>query len=136
MMMRHLVTGTLVLSALAVAAPQALGQEQPAVKRTELIRAPLEGMEGKEGVVFRAEFPPGAVASRHSHPGQEFIYIIDGTLVVEPDGAPAETLKAGDITTNPARRVHQGTNPSTTESTRVLVFMLAEKGQPLTTPAE
>jgi quercetin dioxygenase-like cupin family protein len=137
MMARHLVAGTLALAAVAVAAPAALAQQQPpAVKRTELMRVPIAGTEGKEGVVFRADFPPGAVSPRHTHPGQEFLYVLDGTLVIEPDGGPAETVKAGGTSTNPTGRVHTAKNPSATEPTHVLVFLLAEKGQPLATPAK
>jgi quercetin dioxygenase-like cupin family protein len=136
MMARHLIAGTLALAAVAVVAPVALGQQPPAVKRTELMRAPIEGVEGKEGVVYTADFPPGGVAPRHTHPGEEFIYVLDGTLVVEPDGGPAETIKAGGTSTNPAGRVHTAKNPSATEPTKVLVFLVAEKGQPLATPAK
>lgn len=136
MMIRRLVASTLVLSAVAVTALPASGQQQQqAVKLTELMRVSIEGVEGKEGVVFTAEIPPGTV-SRHSQSGQEFIYVLEGTYVLEPDGGPAKTLEAGDTATHPARRVHTARNPSTTEPARVLVFMLAEKGQPLVTPAQ
>ena len=113
----------------------AAAQEQT-VTRTELMRVPVEGVEGKEGVIYRADFPPGAKAPRHTHPGQEFIYVLDGTLVIEPDGGPPETIKAGGTSTNPPGRVHAARNPSATEPTHVLGFLLANKGQPLATAAK
>jgi len=104
------------------------------VTRTELLRKPASGIEGKEVVVFLADLPPGAVAGRHSHPGDEAIYMLQGALVFEPDGEQAFELKAGQITFNPAKHIHKARNASSSEPAKVLNCMLAEKGQPLATP--
>ena len=131
---RHLVAAMLVVSVGFALAP-ASAQEQT-VTRTELMRVPVEGLEGKEGVVYRADFAPGAVAPRHSHPGREFIYVLEGSLILEPDGMAAQTLKAGETATQPAHHVHSANNPSASEPTRVLVFMTVGKGEPLAIPAK
>ena len=104
------------------------------VTRTELLRKPASGIEGKEVVVFLADLPPGAVAGRHSHPGDEAIYMLQGALVFEPDGEQPFELKAGQITFNPAKHIHKARNASSSEPAKVLNCMLAEKGQPLATP--
>jgi quercetin dioxygenase-like cupin family protein len=105
------------------------------VTRTELLRKPISGIEGKEVIVFVADVPPGAVAGRHAHPGDEAIYMLQGALRFEPDGGQPFELKAGQITFNPAKHVHMARNVSSSEPAKVLNCMLAEKNQPLTLPA-
>ena len=104
------------------------------VTRTELLRKPVSGVEGKELVVFVADLPPGAVAGRHNHPGDEAIYMLQGALRFEPEGGQPFELKAGQIAFNPAKHIHKATNASSSEAAKVLNCMLAEKGQPLATP--
>src|SRR4051794_30726657 len=89
--------------------------QQQTVTRTELMRVPIEGIEGRETVVYTADFAPGAVAPRHTHPGQEFLYVIAGGLVLEPEGMAAQTVKAGETATQPAGHAHLVRNASTTE---------------------
>ena len=105
------------------------------VTRTELLRKPISGVEGKEVVVFVADLPPGAVAGRHAHPGDEAIYMLQGALLFEPDGGQPFELKANQITFNPAKHAHKATNRSSSETAKVLNCMLADKGQPLTISA-
>ena len=104
------------------------------VTRTELLRKPISGADGKEFVVFVADLPPGAVAGRHFHPGDEAIYMLQGALLFEPDGGQPFELKTGQIAFNPAKHIHKATNASSSEAAKVLNCMLAEKGQPLATP--
>lgn len=104
------------------------------MKRTELLRKPASGIEGKEVVVFVADFPPGAAAGRHGHPGDEASYLLQGALVLEPDGGQPLELKAGQMAFNPAKRIHNVRNPSSSEPAKLLNCMVAEKGQPLATP--
>ena len=59
--------------------PAASTQDEP-IKRTVLFRGDLEGATGKEIVVFVADLAPGAVGSKHYHPGPEFFYVLEGTL--------------------------------------------------------
>jgi quercetin dioxygenase-like cupin family protein len=104
--------------------------EEP-IKRTVLFRGDLEGVEGKEIVIFIAELAPGAVGSKHYHPGPEFFYVIEGTLAHEPEGVSPHMMKAGGFGSNPNKSVHIVRNPSTTERAKVIDFLIAEKGQPL-----
>jgi len=109
---------------------------QEPIKRTVLFRGNLEGVEGKEIVIFIAELAPGAVGSKHYHPGPEFFYVLEGTLAHEPEGGPAHLMKAGDFGSNPDKSVHTIRNPNTTARARAIDFLVSEKGQPLVVPVK
>jgi quercetin dioxygenase-like cupin family protein len=111
-----------------------LAAQQAAFTRTVLQKIDLTA-PGREAVQVRAEFPPGAVAGRHTHPGEELIYVIDGTLVLEVEGRGPVTLKAGDVASVPAATVHDGRNIGT-GTARVLTTYIVEKGKPLATAAK
>jgi quercetin dioxygenase-like cupin family protein len=109
--------------------------QQPApFKRTELQRADLSA-PGREGVQAIAEIMPGAAAGRHTHPGEELGYVLEGTVVVEMDGKPAMTLTAGQFFIIPAGRIHNATNKGN-GTAKVLATYFVEKGKPLATPAK
>jgi quercetin dioxygenase-like cupin family protein len=113
-----------------------LSAQQEPVTRTILQQKDLEGAAGKEVIMYRADLISGGAAPRHFHPGPELVYVLEGSLVLEPDGQPPVTLKAGDSAHAPAKHIHSAKNPSTTAPTKVLVFLVGEKGQPLATPAQ
>jgi quercetin dioxygenase-like cupin family protein len=119
----------------AVGATYVNAQNTPQITRTEILRKPMSAVEGKEVVVFTADVPPGGVADRHYHPGDEAIYMLQGALVFTPDHEQPFELKAGEITFNPAKHIHQAKNTSASEPAKVLNCMIAEKGQPLAIPA-
>ena len=106
------------------------------VTRTTLQQKDIEGAAGKEVIMYVADLIPGGVAGRHSHPGPEVAYVLEGSLVVEPDGKPALTLKKGESFHNPAKAVHNAKNGSTTAPANVLVVLIGEKGAPLSTPVK
>src|SRR5262245_10519393 len=74
----------------------------------------LEETAGKEIIMYRAELVPGGVAGRHTHPGSELAYVLEGTLLFEIDGQPPVTLKAGESVHVPAKQIHNAKNGSTT----------------------
>jgi len=108
--------------------------ETPSFKRVELQRHDLS-TPGREAVVARAEFQAGAVAPKHTHPGEEFGYVLEGELVVEIEGKPALKLKAGDSFFVPAGQVHSGKNTGKTAAA-VLSTYIIEKDKPLATPVK
>jgi len=113
-------TGVVGLTARAILAqssppgPAASTQDEP-IKRTVLFRGDLEGAPGKEIVVFVADLAPGAVGSKHYHPGPEFFYVLEGTLAHEPEGGSPHIMKTGAFGSNPNKGIHVIRNPSTTE---------------------
>jgi quercetin dioxygenase-like cupin family protein len=76
-------------------------------------------------------FHPGGALGRHFHPGPELIYVLEGALLLEQDGHPPVTLKAGDTVHLPSHP--QSANASTTAQAKALVFLVGEKGQPIIT---
>jgi quercetin dioxygenase-like cupin family protein len=114
----------------------AVAEDQP-IKRTELIRADVANSAGQETVLYVAEVSPGATGARHTHYGDEFVYVLEGTLVVTPDGKEPITLKQGEVAhLAPADGVHAAKNGSASEPARVLVILIMEKGKPLAEPAK
>ena len=112
-----------------------VGAQAAKMSRTELVRKPLSGVEGKEVVLFVADFPAGVAAGRHGHPGDEAMYVVQGSIVVEPDGGQPIQLKAGQATLNPAKKIHNVKNPSSSEPAKLLNCLVAEKGGALASPA-
>src|SRR6516162_9927676 len=104
--MRHMMSRALLAFGLcllgvalgAVGAKYVSAQNPAQITRTEILRNPMSGLEGKEVVVFLADVPPGGIAARHYHPGDEAIYMLQGSLLFEPDHEQAFELKAGEIT--------------------------------------
>jgi len=115
---------------------QVLIAQQAPVTRTILQQKDLEGVAGREVIMFRAELAPGAALGRHYHPGPEFFYVMEGTLTFEPEGQPPVTLKAGDSGYSPAGLIHNARNASTEAPAKLIGFWIPEKGQPLVTPAK
>lgn len=115
---------------------QLLPAQQGPVVRTMLQQKDLDGVTGKELVMYRAEAVPGFPGEKHYHSGPEFVYILDGTLLVESDGQPSVTLKAGESAYLPAGDRHIAKNGSGTAPVKLLAIIIAEKGQPLTSPVK
>ena len=110
-----------------------VAQGTPQNTRTEILHKPMSDVANKDFVVVLAEVPPGGVVSKHFHPGDETIYMLQGALNFESaDGEPF-LLKAGEITYVPAKRIHQAKNMSATETAKALISIIAEKGQPSST---
>jgi quercetin dioxygenase-like cupin family protein len=111
-------------------------QDHP-IKRTELHRSDLADIVGKEAVIYIADVMPGAVGGRHTHYGDEYVYVLEGTLIVTPDGQQPITLRKGDVAhIAPKDGVHAAKNGSSSEPARALVFIVAEKEKPLAEPAK
>ena len=97
--------------------------------RTDLQRHDLS-IPGREVFQARVDFAPGASFPRHRHPGEEIIYVLQGTLEYEVDGKRV-TLNSGDVLFVPAGTVHAARNVGTTQATELATYVL-EKGKPLT----
>ena len=91
-------------------------------------------MDGKEIVIFIADLAPGAVGSKHYHPGPEYFYVLEGTLAHAPEDGPEHMMKVGDFGSNPNAGVHTIRNPDPTARARAIDFLISEKGQPLVVP--
>ena len=81
------------------------------------------------------EVAPGVSAGRHSHHGDEFGYVLEGTALLEVEGQAPITLNAGDTYHIQARHVHDAQNTGTIPA-RVLAIWVVEKEKPFATPAQ
>ena len=110
-------------------------QEKPApFKRTLLQKHDLTA-HGREGIQVIAEFIPGAAAGKHTHPGEEMGYVLEGSLQLEIQGKPPVTLHAGQAFFVPANTVHDGKNVGK-GPLKVLATYIIEKGKPVATPVK
>ncbi len=122
---------TLVTLAVAGIVAGVSGQ-QAGFTRTVLQQGDLS-MPGREVVTAIAEFQPGATVGRHTHPGEEAGYVLEGTILLEQAGKPPVTLGAGQTFFIPAGTVHNATSTKSARA-RVLATYIVEKGKALATP--
>ena len=120
------------VAVLLLIASMLLAQAPAAFKRTLLQQVDLS-VAGREAVTAVAELQPGAVAGRHTHPGEEVGYVLDGSVTVEIDGKPPMSLTAGKAFIIPAGAVHNAKNTGSGLA-KILATYIVEKGKPLATP--
>jgi quercetin dioxygenase-like cupin family protein len=120
------------ICAFAFVAPQAIAQSAPPIKRIPLQKFEVPGA-GYETVIGIAEIAPNVNIGRHTHPGVEAGYVIEGELVLMVAGQPDKPLKAGDSYQMPPGAAHDA--KSGPQGAKVLATYVVEKGKPLATPA-
>ena len=122
------------IAAAAVMAAVAVGAaQQAAFKRTEVQRIDLS-TPGREAVMVVADIPTGATSGRHTHPGEEVGYVLEGAIVLDVAGKSPVTLKTGQGFAIPAGVPHSATNKAAAPA-RVLANYIIEKGKAIATPA-
>jgi len=85
---------------------------------------------GREVIQTRVDIDPGAAFPKHMHPGEEIIYVIEGTIEYDVEGKPPATLKAGDVLFIPAGTIHAAKNVGSTNAAELGTYVV-EKGKPL-----
>ena len=108
--------------------------QQAGFKRTLLQTQDLSIPE-KVVVQALAEFSPGVAAGRHTHPGEEIGYVLEGQLEIKIDGKPSQIIQAGQTFFIPSGMVHDGINTNS-GNTKVLATYVVEKGKPVATPVK
>ena len=99
-MKRTVVMRTLALAvgiALGMVGSQMLNAQQEPVTLQALLKTDLPGIEGKAFLVEQVELAPGVVAGKHYHPGNVFVYVLEGVGILEIEGKPAVTQQAGSM---------------------------------------
>jgi quercetin dioxygenase-like cupin family protein len=112
--------------ALHVAQAQLAGTRRIDLQRHDL-SAP-----GREVIQARVEIDPGVTSPRHTHPGEEIIYVLEGSLEYQVEGKPPVTLKAGDVLFIPAGTIHAAKNVGSGNAAELATYVV-EKGKPLVT---
>ena len=120
------------MTILALIGAHAARAQQSGLKRTDLQRHDLS-VPGREVIQTRVEFEPGYAFPRHTHPGEEIIYVLEGSLEYQVEGKPPVTLRAGDVLFVPAGTVHAATNVGSGNGTELATYVV-EKGKPLLVP--
>lgn len=94
----------------------------------EMLRAAISGVEGLEVIISDVVIPPGAEVPRHYHPGEEFVYVIEGDAIHVEEGQPDRVLKAGDAMVIRPEAVHAPRGGE--KGARAIVFRVHKAGQP------
>jgi len=118
-------------SGLTLAAAQA---QQPGLRRTDLLQHDLSVPARKVDQV-RVDFDPGAVSIKHSHPGEEIAYVLEGSLEYQLEGRSPVTLHAGETLFIPAGVAHVARNVGSGSASELATYIV-EKGVPLVVPVD
>lgn len=97
-----------------------------------LFQTNFEDIDGREGLVVEVEYPPGVASPKHRHNAHTFVYVLEGTVIMQVEGGKAETLGVGQTFYETPDDVHTiSMNASDTEIARILVFFVKQQGAPV-----
>jgi quercetin dioxygenase-like cupin family protein len=103
---------------------------------TALMHKEFTDIPGKEGLMITVDFAPGAEDPVHRHDAHAFVYVLEGTIVMQLRGAPAVTLKPGQVFYEGPNDVHLvGKNASDTQPAKILVVLVKNQGVDAVIPA-
>lgn len=106
-------------------------------KVTERMSKDLKDFPGKEGLMITVEYPPGGKDPVHRHNAHAFVYILEGTVVMQVKGGKEVTLKPGDTFYEGPDDIHVvGRNASKTQPAKFVVVLLKDKGAPALIPVK
>jgi quercetin dioxygenase-like cupin family protein len=124
----------LILALAFLISTAAVAQE---AKVTELFSKDLKDFPGKEGLMITVEYPPGSVDPIHRHNAHAFVYVLEGTIVMQVRGGKEVTLTPGQTFYEDLDDVHVvGRNASKTNPAKFVVFLVKNKGAPVFVPAK
>ena len=106
-------------------------------KVTPLTTKDLAGLPGKEAVMLTVEYPPGASSTRHRHNANTFVYVLEGSIVMQVEGGKEVTLGPGQTFYESPDDVHVvSKNASNSQPAKFLVFFVKDKGAPSLVPVQ
>jgi quercetin dioxygenase-like cupin family protein len=119
-------------------APEAEGTQHAAeAKVTQLFSKDMTDLPGKEGVMLTVEYPPGSSDPIHRHNAQAFVYVLEGSVVMQLRGGQEVTLTPGQTFYEGLEDVHiVGRNASQTEPAKFVLVLVKDKGAPILVPAD
>ncbi|GEC78827.1 cupin domain-containing protein [Flavobacterium aquatile] len=126
---KNILLTTLTIVMFSIMASSSAFAQQSGIKRTELQRYDISA-KGRETIQVRIDFEPGAAFGEHSHPGEELIYVLEGSLEYIVEGKPPVTLNAGDVLFIPAGTVHAARNNGKSTGVELATYIV-EKGKPV-----
>src|SRR5881296_281046 len=106
-------------------------------KVTPLLSKDLPNLPGKEGLMITVEYPPGSSDPIHRHNANAFVYVLEGSIVMQVKGGKEVTLTPGQTFYEGPDDVHVvGRNASKTKPAKFVVFFVKDKGAPVVVPAK
>jgi quercetin dioxygenase-like cupin family protein len=106
-------------------------------KVTQLLSKDLTNLPGKEGLMISVDYPPGSSDPIHRHNAHAFVYVLEGSVVMQVRGGTQVTLTQGQTFYEGPDDVHVvGRNASDTKPAKFLVFLVKDKGAPILVPAK
>jgi len=127
----------LILMLVCVMAVGAATEEQKEAKVTPLFSKDLKEFPGKEGQIIMVEYPPGSSDPIHRHNAHAFVYVLEGSIVMQLRGAKEVTLTPGQTFYESPDDVHVlGRNASQTKPAKFVVFFVKDKDAPVLVPAK
>jgi quercetin dioxygenase-like cupin family protein len=134
-MLRFIIAGVLIST--AVAAQTRAPMPNLATMVTPLISRDLQGIPGKEGTMLVVEYPPGGSDPVHRHNASVFVYVIEGSVVMQVRGSKEVTLSKGETFFEGPDDIHVvGRNASKTQPAKFIAFFVKDKGASAVMPAE
>jgi quercetin dioxygenase-like cupin family protein len=128
----RLAVAKVLVGLLSVAATPAMAE-----KVTPLMAQDLAGLAGKEGIMLTVEYAPGASSTKHRHNAHVFVYVLEGSVVMQLEGGKAVTLGRGQTFYESPGDIHSvSKNPSKTRPAKFVVFVLKDKGEPPVVPVK
>ncbi|HMG74033.1 MAG TPA: cupin domain-containing protein [Pyrinomonadaceae bacterium] len=128
-------TFTKVILALACLMSGPLAAQE--AKVTEVLSKDLTNLPGKEGLMITVEYPPGSSDPIHRHKAHAFVYVLEGSVVMQVRGGKQVTLTPGQTFYEGPDDVHVvGRNASGTKPAKFVVFLVKDKGAPVVVPAQ
>jgi len=117
--------------------PREAPKEAPKeAKVTPLFSKDLPDFPGKEGLMIAVEYPPGSSDPVHRHNADAFVYVLEGSIVMQVKGGEEVTLTPGQTSYEGPADVHVvGRNASQTKPAKFVVFLVKDKGAPVLVPA-
>ena len=121
--------------ALLLVAFMSLSLDSKEAKVTPVMSKDLPNLPGKEGVMLMVEYPPGSTDPVHRHNANGFIYVLEGSIVMQVKGGQEVTLTPGQTFYEGPSDVHVvGRNASQTKPAKFIVFFVKDKGAPILVP--
>ncbi len=132
--MRRTAGAALACTALAMGVSPVVAEE---AKITPLMSRDLAAAPDKEVVLLTVEYPPGGSSSPHRHNAQTFVYVLEGSVIMQVKGGPAQTLGPGQTFYEGPDDVHVvSKNASQSKPAKFLVVFVKDKGAPAVVPAQ
>jgi quercetin dioxygenase-like cupin family protein len=127
-------TGVLALTLLLLCAVHAHAEDAPKEATVKpLLTQELPDVAGKEALMLTVEYPPGGASQAHRHNADVFVYVLEGSVIMQVDGQPPVTLTVGQTFHEKPTDVHRvSANASKTAPAKFLVFIVKDKGKATT----